>query len=141
MTSAIDVSDWTLAEASAFMAVEWPRHDAHLGIRWDPRDVVLVAKEVDQPIGVARGVIVGGLGELKQLLVKKERARRGIGSRLLSEFETRCRALQCHKLRLETADYQARPFYERHGFTVAATLRNDRFARDWFVMEKQLGGR
>jgi hypothetical protein len=48
MTSAIDVSDWALAEASAFMAVEWPRYDAHLGIRWDPLDVVLVAKEANR---------------------------------------------------------------------------------------------
>jgi GNAT superfamily N-acetyltransferase len=138
MTSDIAVTDWTIAEAVAFMAIEWPPHDADLGIRWDIRDVVLVAKDAEQPIGVARGVIVGGLGELKQLLVKKERAHAGVGSRLLQEFEGRCRALGCHKLRLETADYQARPFYERHGFAVAATLTNDRFARDWFVMEKRL---
>jgi len=139
MTSEIDVSDWTAAEAAAFLASEWPRYDAPLGIRWDVRDVVLVANHAEQPIGVARGMIVGGLGELKQLLVKKERAHAGVGSRLLLEFEARCRALGCHKLRLETAEYQARPFYEKHGFAVAATLTNDRFAKDWFVMEKRLG--
>jgi GNAT superfamily N-acetyltransferase len=134
----ISVSDWTVAEATAFMDLEWPRHDADLGFRWDPRDVVLVAREGEQPIGVARGVVIGGLGELKQLLVRKERAHGGVGSRLLQEFEERCRALQCHKLRLETGDYQARPFYEKHGFTVAATLAADRFGRDWYVMEKRL---
>jgi GNAT superfamily N-acetyltransferase len=139
MTSEIDVGDWTAAEAAAFMASEWPRHDADLGIRWEVRDVVLVAKHLGQPIGVARGTIVGGLGELKQLLVKKESAHAGVGSRLLLEFEARCRAVGCHKMRLETADYQARPFYEKHGFAVAATLTNDRFGRDWFVMEKRLG--
>lgn len=139
MTSQIDLSEWTVAEAVAFLASEWPSYDADLGIRWDVRDVVLVAKYAKRPIGVARGTIVGGLGELKQLLVKKENAHAGVGSRLLLEFETRCRALGCHKLRLETAEYQARPFYEKHGFAVAATLTNDRFARDWFVMEKRLG--
>jgi GNAT superfamily N-acetyltransferase len=138
MGSEIEVSDWTVAEATEFMALEWPRYDVEFGIRWDPRDVVLVAKEREQPIGVARGVIVGELGELKQLLVKKERAHAGVGSRLLLEFEKRCRALHCHKLRLETAAYQARAFYEKHGFAIAATLTNDRFARDWFVMEKSL---
>jgi hypothetical protein len=49
-----------------------------------------------------------------------------------------CRRLGCHEIRLETARYQARPFYERHGFAVAATLTNDRFGRSWFVMEKKL---
>jgi len=53
-------------------------------------------------------------------------------------IEARCRRLNCHKIRLETADYQARPFYERHGFSVAATLTNDRFGRSVFVMEKRL---
>jgi GNAT superfamily N-acetyltransferase len=138
MSADVDITDWTVAEATAFATIEWPRHDTHLGIRWELREVVLVAKDADQPIGVARGVVVGGLGELKHLLVKKDRVHSGVGSRLLQEFETRCRALGCHKLRLETADYQARPFYEKHGFVVAATLTNDRFGRNWFVMEKNL---
>jgi GNAT superfamily N-acetyltransferase len=138
MGTNVDITDWTVAEATAFTTLEWPPHDAHLGIHWELRDVVLVAKDADQPIGVARGVVVGGLGELKHLLVKKDSAHTGVGTRLLREFESRCRVLQCHKLRLETADYQARPFYEKHGFAVAATLTNDRFGRDWFVMEKRL---
>jgi hypothetical protein len=57
---------------------------------------------------------------------------------LLGVFEARCRAAGCHKLRLETADYQARPFYERHGFTLAVTLTNDRFGRSVHIMEKRL---
>ena len=138
MSTKVDITDWTVAEATAFTTREWLPHDAHLGIRWELRDVVLVAKEADQPIGVARGGVAGGLGELKHLLVKKDRTHTGVGSRLLQEFETRCRGLGCHKLRLETADYQALPFYEKHGFAVAAALTNDRFGRIWFVMEKRL---
>ena len=104
------------------MGAEWPSHDAAVGIRWESHDVLLVGKLDGEPVGVARGVVVGGLGLLKQLLVKKGLIHVGIGSRLLDEFEGRCRALGCHKLRLETGDYQARPFYERHGFGVAATV-------------------
>lgn len=138
MSSELVIADWNTTDTDAFMATEWPRHDVDLGIHWDAHDVLLVANLGDEPVGAARGVIVGGLGELKQILVKKELALRGVGSRLLVEFEMRCRAAGCHKLRLVTAEYQARPFYERHGFTVAATLTNDRFGRDWFVMEKRL---
>jgi GNAT superfamily N-acetyltransferase len=138
MSSDIAIAEWTPAEADAFVTVEWPPHDAHLGIRWDVHHIVLVAKAGEQPVGVARGLAVGGVGELKHLLVTRERVGGGIGSRLLAEFEKRCRALGCHKLRLETADYQARPFYEKHGFAVAAELDDDRFGRVWFIMEKRL---
>jgi GNAT superfamily N-acetyltransferase len=133
----LTISDWTAAAAAAFMAVEWPPHTASIGVEWSPQEIVLVGTW-GVPVGVACGVVIGGLGELKQLLVKADHARAGVGSRLLEEFERRCTTLGCHKLRLETADYQARPFYERHGFTVVATLTEDRFGRDWFVMEKRL---
>jgi GNAT superfamily N-acetyltransferase len=136
--SDVTVSDWNPTELEAFMAFEWPPHDTPLGIRWDAREVLLVAKAGDEALGAARGVLVGGVGELKQLLVKKAQARAGVGSSLMTEFERRCRTAGCHKLRLETADYQARPFYERHGFVCAATLENDRFGRALFVMEKML---
>jgi GNAT superfamily N-acetyltransferase len=135
---ALIVSDWSEKEASAFMDVEWPHHDAEVGIRWESHDIVLVAKIAAEAVGAARGVVVGGLGSLNQILVKKKRAHAGIGSKLLLEFERRCRALACHKLRLETGDYQARPFYERHGFVLVATLKNDRFGKDFFIMEKAL---
>jgi len=134
------IGDWTQDEASAFIDREWPPHDAHLGHVWNPQELVLCARSGGEAVGVARGVANGGVGELKHLLVRKDRAHGGIGSRLLLEFEARCRALGCHKLRLETAEWQARPFYERHGFVVAAVLANDRFGKQWFVMEKQLAG-
>ena len=128
----------TASAAAEFMNAEWPPHDAPIGIAWSRREIVLVATR-GIPVGVACGVVIGGLGEQKQLLVKIDHVRRRVGSQLLEEFERRCAALGCHKLRLETADYQARPFYERHGFMLAATLTEDRFGRDWFVMDKRLG--
>jgi GNAT superfamily N-acetyltransferase len=132
------ISDWTFADASRFMAAEWPAYDAPLGIDWSRRQEIVLVGTRGVPVGVACGVAIGGLGELKQLLVRAEHARTGVGSQLLMTFEQRCRSLGCHKLRLETAEYQARPFYERHGYAVAATLTDDRFGRDWYVMEKRL---
>jgi GNAT superfamily N-acetyltransferase len=134
----VTIDDGSAAAAAEFMAVEWPPYNAAHGIEWVPQDILLIANP-EQPIGVACGTVVGGVGELKQILVKSGTDKRGVGSQLLAEFERRCRTLSCHKLRLETADFQARPFYEKHGFAVAVTLTNDRFGRDVFVMEKRLG--
>jgi len=134
------VSDWTLAEASKFMAVEWPPYDAPFGIDGSQRQEIVLVATRGAPVGVACGVALGGLGELKQLLVRHEHARAGIGSELLVAFERRCESLGCHKIRLETGAHQARPFYERRGYKVATTLTNDRFGRDGYVMEKRLTG-
>ena len=134
----LEIGDWTEPEAAAFMDAEWPAHEAPLGLVWEGHTITLLGRTGDTPVGAARGSVGGGVGILGQLLVKKDVARSGIGSQLLREFEARCRRLKCHKIRLETADYQARPFYERHGFSVVATRTNDRFGRSCFVMEKKL---
>jgi hypothetical protein len=82
------ISDWTTAAAASFMEIEWPPHNASIGIEWSPQEIVLVGTW-DVPVGVACGVVIGGLGELKQLLVKADHTHAGVGSRLLEEFERR----------------------------------------------------
>ncbi|HEX3594915.1 MAG TPA: GNAT family N-acetyltransferase [Polyangiaceae bacterium] len=134
----VNVSDWNVAEIEAFMTREWPPHDAPFGIHWELCDILLVARRNEEALGAARGWVAGGVGELKQLLVKKGQDRAGVGSLLMKEFESRCRAMGSHKLRLDTAEYQARPFYERHGFACVATLENDRFGKALFIMEKRV---
>jgi steroid delta-isomerase-like uncharacterized protein len=43
---------------------------------------------------------------------------RGLGSALLAEAESRAKALGCRASFLDTFDFQALPFYERHGYRV-----------------------
>ena len=127
----------TVEHNDGFMKRRWPEYDRPLGIQWREQHGHLRAEsDSGTTVGVANYVIVGGLGELRQILVGEPWARQGIGSSLLTAFEAICRDRGCHKLRLETGDYQARGFYERHGWQVAATLRRDRFERTWFIMEK-----
>ena len=129
----------TAAHNQDFMDRHWPEYDRPFGIEWNEIAGHLRAEdESGDTFGIANYRIVGGLGELQQILVHHGRARGGIGSQLLEAFESECRTRGCHKLRLETADYQARGFYERHGWSVAATLRHDRFRRSVYVMEKTL---
>lgn len=133
----ISIRTSSAALNDAFVKRAWPEHDRPLGIEWSEHHGHLRAEsEAGTTLGVANYVIIGGLGELRQIVVDARHARRGVGSALLIAFETVCRERGCHKLRLETAEYQARGFYERHGWHVAATLARDRFERTWFIMEK-----
>lgn len=48
----------------------------------------------------------------------------GAGKALLSNAETKALALGCGKALVETTSWQAKPFYERHGYTLIATLQD-----------------
>ena len=140
------------AEIEEFAAREWAQYNAEVGVNWDSRRYYLAAELGGRPVGLAVFHIVGGVGHLDQLLVAKAHRGQGIGSQLIGEFERRCRAEGCHKLTLETAEYegrssrstpsgsalQARGFYEKHGFTVLCTMRDDKFHRIWYLMGKAL---
>ncbi len=135
----LTIRDVVPEEIEEFRSREWRRYDEEVGIRWKSRHYHLAAEMEEELIGIAHFHIIGGVGHLDQLLVSKDYQSQGIGSRLLEEFERRCRAEGCHKLTLETAEYQARGFYEKHGFRVSCTMRDNKFHHDWYLMEKSPG--
>ena len=136
----LEVHDVRREEIEEFRSREWRRYDEEIGITFDSRHHYLAAELERQLVGIAHFHIVGGIGHLDQLLVAKDYRDQGIGSRLLSEFERRCRAAGCHRLTLETAEYQARGFYEKHGFKIACIMRDNKFHYTWYLMEKTLDG-
>ncbi len=95
----------------------------------------------------ANGAIVGGLwgatafGWLfTQLLVVPEQSRgQGLGRQLLSLAEAEALERGCHSAWLDTFEFQARPFYERMGYSCFAELPDypEGFSR--YFMRKELG--
>jgi GNAT superfamily N-acetyltransferase len=100
--------------------------DRFLGPR-DLRPIGVFARRSD---GLQAGLIgETGRGVLKVALlwVAEELRGQGIGTRLLQAAEAEAVARGCRKALLDTYDFQARAFYERHGYRVFAEL--DGFAR------------
>ena len=83
----------------------------------DP-DLFLVAEEDDQIIGTVIGGYDGRRGLLYHLAVSASFRRRGIGSCLMDEIETRLRAKGCVRCYLMVlADNEdAIRYYEKHGW-------------------------
>ena len=60
---------------------------------------------------------------LDDLWVDERYRQHGIGSMILHEVERIARGKGCRVVTLGTASYMARPFYEKHGYTVFTTLK------------------
>lgn len=72
------------------------------------------------------------------LWVAEERRHQGLGSRLLQAIEQAARERGCRWAHLDTFSYQARPFYERHGYEVFATLDDYPPGQQRFYLKKRL---
>ena len=99
-----------------------------------PREVDADEEEFVLKIENESGEIIGGcIAEayeyhwsrvfLNDLWVDERYRHHGIGSMILREVERIAREKGCRAVTLGTASYMARPFYEKHGYTVFTTLR------------------
>ena len=99
-----------------------------------PREVDADEEEAVLKIESENGEIIGGcIAEayeyhwarmfLDTLWVDERYRRQGLGSMILREVERLAREKGCRVVTLGTASYMARPFYEKHGYTVFTTLK------------------
>ena len=100
-----------------------------------PREVDAEVEEFVLKVENENGEIIGGcIAEayeyhwsrvlLEELWVDERYRHQGIGSMIIREVERIAREKNCRVVTLGTASYMARPFYEKHGFTVFTTLKN-----------------
>jgi GNAT superfamily N-acetyltransferase len=73
--------------------------------------------------GVIGHVFVGWL-YVSLLWVEESLRNKGNGARLLKMIESEAVKLGCKYAHLDTYSFEARPFYEKHGYTLFATLDN-----------------
>jgi GNAT superfamily N-acetyltransferase len=96
---------------------------AHIGLEPQPSPVALFLRD-------GAGQVVGGLIGgwrwrwlyVDKLWVHERHRSSGGGSRLLQAAEAEALAAGCTDAVLDTFSFQAPSFYERHGYTVYATL-------------------
>ncbi len=128
----------------------------------DPRDVETLSQGLTdhalpitrsagfQPLAVfardAKGALVGGVHgqvnwtwlHIALLWVSAGSRHQGLGSRLLGTIEATGLERGCTQAHLDTFSYQARPFYERHGYSLFATLDDYPPGHQRFFLRKSL---
>lgn len=90
------------------------------------QDVSPLSAIARDPLGTVQGGAVGrtwgACCELLQLWVSKDQRSRGLGTRLLHQFEQAARSRGCTVFYLTTLSFQAPDFYRKHGYAVAAEI-------------------
>lgn len=94
----------------------------------------------------AGGGLVGGVSgtvnwnwlHISLFWVSSERRHGGLGSRLLRAIEAAAVERGCVYAHLDTFSYQARPFYERHGYVLFAELADYPPGQSRFFLRKEL---
>jgi GNAT superfamily N-acetyltransferase len=80
-----------------------------------------VTSETDEIVAGLSGVTFGNWLHIERLWVSESLRGKGTGSELLKAAEDEARRRGCQFALLDTLEFQARPFYERHGYQVQWT--------------------
>lgn len=83
---------------------------------------VFLQDEEGSILGGVDGVVFGNWLYVKLLWVDAARRGRGHGTSLLRRMEEEAVRLGCRNAHLDTYSFEARPFYEKNGYEVFATL-------------------
>jgi GNAT superfamily N-acetyltransferase len=110
-----------------------------LGQRFGPKDVLLLAFENDELIGLGgMRCLDAATAEVKRMYVCPEHRGRGVGRELLEALEDRASEMGCTAVRLDTGNRQAQAIglYLAAGYTDIDAYSSNRWAERWF--EKRL---
>jgi len=85
---------------------------------------VFIRDGENRVVGGVIGHAFGGWLYVSLLWVEESLRNKGNGTRLLKMIESEAVKLGCKYAHLDTYSFEARPFYEKHGYTLFATLDN-----------------
>ncbi len=83
---------------------------------------VFLQDDSGKVLGGVDGFLFGGWLYVKLLWVDTALRSQGHGGRLLAQLEREAVRSGCRYAHVDTYDFEARPFYEKHGYEVFATL-------------------
>ncbi|MBZ6387145.1 MULTISPECIES: GNAT family N-acetyltransferase [Pantoea] len=85
---------------------------------------VFVTDEHGKKLAGLTGSTTGNWLRIDMLWVSEALRGQGVGSRLLNAAEEEARRRGCCYAQVDTASFQARPFYEKSGYTLRFSLDN-----------------
>ena len=112
-------------------------NDKETGITGEPVWVIMRNKE-SNVVGGVLGYTFGDLLHIDILWVEESFRNKDNGTKLLKMAENEAVKRGCKHVDLDTFSWQARPFYEKHGYTLFATLDDYPKGHRKYFMKKDL---
>ena len=98
----------------------------------------IVDKEGNIIAGCTGYIYYWGCMYIDDMWVDEKYRRQGLGSQALQSVEKAAETKGCHLIFLGTWDFQARPYYEKHGYTVFSTLKDNPKGHEDYGLYKRL---
>lgn len=96
--------------------------------RWEVKERMPIAAQIKdekgEVIAAAAGRTFGNWLQINTLWVSDTQRGKGLGSKLLMAMENAGQQRGCVSVLLDTLNFQAKPFYEKHGYQVEWTQPN-----------------
>ncbi len=102
------------------------------------RFFVLARGESDAVVGGIRATCFWNSLHIELLWLSQECRGKGVGARLLGAAEAKARELGMGLALVMTTSWQARPFYEKHGYVVLATIEGMPKGHSSYYLQKRL---
>jgi GNAT superfamily N-acetyltransferase len=99
---------------------------------------IFLRDEAGKIVGGLLGDMWGGWLHIGYLWVHEALRGQGYGEQLLRRAEEEARAHGCRAAKLDTFSFQARPFYEKHGYEVFAELQDFPTGHTFYYLKKML---
>lgn len=99
---------------------------------------IFMRNRENKAVGGAIGQIFGGWLYVSLLWVHESLRNEGNGTRLLKMIEDEAVKLGCKYSHLDTYSFEAKPFYEKNGYTLFATLEDYPEGHKKYFLKKKL---
>lgn len=107
-------------------------------VDWVPLTIFVRDQQGEIAGGLAGGTYWGWL-YIGHLWIEETLRGQNYGSRVLAEAEQEALRRGCHHACVDTQDFQALPFYEKHGYAVYGELKDMPMGHTRYSLEKKLG--
>jgi L-asparaginase II/GNAT superfamily N-acetyltransferase len=129
-------------EVNRFRREQWPRADEEILGRtydWTVDRLILGAREGRALVGLLGASVIGGVATVEELIVHEDHRGGGLGTLLLSAFESEARALGVHKVVLRTPlGARAEAFYLGRGYRRESLFARHHFGHHYLSLRKDL---
>ncbi|MCW8418685.1 GNAT family N-acetyltransferase [Fluoribacter dumoffii] len=107
--------------------------------KYEAKPFVIYAKNDESEVfGGIKGDLFGSMCRVFTVWIHERYRGKGLGRRLFEKLDVFAKENHCNMIQLDTAEFQAKGFYEKMGYQVVATLPENFMGYTSYILRKKL---